>query len=265
MQPLLENMTSLYARAFFLGERIDTKSIKQTARLVMPPLVIDVGENGCAVVFRYGVVVLFGVNETEEQSFLETMKNVVSEPFEKNEREELSIRIDSKNEDAWTPAALVLSTLTLSHIQLIADVLSKSVVLAHYEADVARGFDRIEPLAKDLEQNGKKAYPDSVILKHIGNALLIEQKMVGRAQVGDKPDVLWEKPELERLYIRLADEYEIEERQVAIERKLNLVSRTAETMNDLMHNRRSLRVEWYIVALIVIELVLSIYSLLTKP
>ncbi len=101
-------------------------------------------------------------------------------------------------------------------------------------------------------------------MRYIGDALLIDHKMVGRVEVGEKPELLWERPELERLYVRLEDEYEIRERHLALERKLSLISRTAETLLDLLQHHRSLRVEWYIVALIVFEIFLTLYELFSK-
>ena len=86
--------------------------------------------------------------------------------------------------------------------------------------------------------------------------------MVGRVEVGEKPDVLWERPGLNRLFTRLEDEYELQERRTALERKLDLIARTVETLVDLLQNKRALRVEWYIVALIVFEIILTLYQLL---
>jgi len=86
--------------------------------------------------------------------------------------------------------------------------------------------------------------------------------MVGRVETSEKPELLWERPELERLYIRLADEYELRERDRALDRKLDVISRTVETLLGLVQTRSSLRLEWYIVLLIVAELVLASYSLL---
>ena len=61
--------------------------------------------------------------------------------------------------------------------------------------------------------------------------------------------------------MRLEDEFELGERHKALERKLELVSRTAETLLDLLQNKRTLRVEWYIVILIVVEILLTFYEL----
>ena len=83
--------------------------------------------------------------------------------------------------------------------------------------------------------------------------------MVGRVEVSEKPELVWEHPELERLYLRLAEEYELRERDRALDRKLDVVTRTVETLLSLLQGRSALRVEWYIVALIIAELILSLY------
>ena len=85
--------------------------------------------------------------------------------------------------------------------------------------------------------------------------------MVGRVEVGEKPDALWERPDLERLYLRLEDEFELKERQLALHRKLEVIGQTVETVLDLLQSRRALRVEWYIVVLIVAEILLNLYEM----
>jgi uncharacterized Rmd1/YagE family protein len=91
--------------------------------------------------------------------------------------------------------------------------------------------------------------------------LLVEQRMVGRAEITEKPDVLWDNPGLEGLFVRLEGEFEIRERHTAIERKLNLIANTVHTVLELVSSKHSLRVEWYIVILIVLEILLTLYQL----
>jgi uncharacterized Rmd1/YagE family protein len=90
---------------------------------------------------------------------------------------------------------------------------------------------------------------------------LSEHNMVGRVEVVDKPELLWEHPGLERFYERLLDEFEIRERHVALERKLDLVSRTAQTVLELLQARRSFRLEWYVVLLILLEILISLVQI----
>ena len=149
----------------------------------------------------------------------------------------------------------------IERLQLVADILGKSVVLAQYESKVSQSFERIEPFAANLEKRSPAGRQARELLRYIGSVMLSEHNMVGRVEVAEKPDLLWERPELERLYLRLQDEFEINDRHAALERKLELISRTAHTVLELLQNRRNLRVEWYIVILIVFEIILSLYEM----
>ena len=252
---------SFKARALLLGERLDLRAMSEAERLAIGPLSVSVRGGGVAVMFRYGAVVLFDVSASDQKAFLEQIRPLVIQPFPDLETEEVDIRIEPEGREGMDVNTLVLQEGSIERLQILADVLSKSIVLAKYESKVARDFDRIEPLAFNLERNARSGRNTRELLSHIGGALLSEHKMVGRVQMDDKPDLIWERPDMERLYLRLEDEFEISERYAALERKLELISRTAETVLELLQNRRSLRVEWYIVILIVLEIMLTVYQM----
>ena len=259
--PLFTGKNTIKARALFIGERIDLRALETTHRLATAPMVVSAGEQGCAVMFRYGVVVLFALGPLEEVSFLKQVESLVGERFSRPEVEEVEIALDPNKGEQVDSGMIYLHEFSIERLQILADILAKSVVLAYHEASIARIFDQIEPLAVGLQQEGRGWRKSEELTRYIGGALLVDHKMVGRVEVGEKPELLWERPELERLYARLEDEYEIRERHLALERKLGLISRTAETLLDLLQHHRSLRVEWYIVILIVLEILLTLYEL----
>jgi uncharacterized Rmd1/YagE family protein len=76
--------------------------------------------------------------------------------------------------------------------------------------------------------------------------------------------VVWDRPDLERLYARLQDEYELKERAEALSRKLSLISDTAEMLTDMIDTQRSLRLEIMIVLLILFEIVITGYQIVTR-
>jgi uncharacterized Rmd1/YagE family protein len=194
-------------------------------------------------------------------SFVDQLTALVGQPFSRRESEDLRLRIDPAEDEQIAGGEMVLHEVSVGRLQVIADVLAKSVVLAQYEATLAHVFDAVEPFALGLRQRGGAAPKGHDLLRYIGDTLLMQHKMVGRVEVGEKPDVLWDDPGLTRLFARLEDEYEIQERRLALERKLDLITRTVETLVDLLQNKRSLRVEWYIVILILIEIGLTLYQL----
>lgn len=257
----LQQSTTIPVRALYLGARIQVRALEKRAVLAPAPLTLRAGAQGCAVVFRYGVVVFFNAAAADEAELIAALQPCLIEPRAQPEREEIIIHAGAEGADPIQGGAVYLPAVGLPHLQLIAEVLARSLVLEHYEARTARSFDRVEPLARRLERARPRWIRPGELLGHLGEVLLNQQEMVGRIEVSEKPDLLWDHPELERLYARLETEYELRDRYRALERKLELISRTAATVLDILQARRSLRVEWYIVILILVEIVLSLYEM----
>jgi uncharacterized Rmd1/YagE family protein len=249
------------ARAILLGPRLDVGRFSPPERLAMHPLTVRVGESGVAVLFRYGAVVLFNVPDTAEAAFLDQLAPLIQGAATARETEELQIAIDAGGRETMEADRVCLADADVIRFQLVAEVLSKSVVLAEYETLVSQTFEQIEPLAIELQRHGRASRDARRLLRQIGQSLLSEHRMIGRAEIRDKPEVLWERPDLEKLYVRLEDELEISERYSILERKLELISRTASTVLDLLHTQLGLRLEWYIVILILVEIVMFGYDL----
>ena len=91
--------------------------------------------------------------------------------------------------------------------------------------------------------------------------LAAQHRVVGGAQISEKPELLWDYPQLDRLYGRLEAEFELGDRARAIERKLEVIGDAAEWLLDLVQDKRSLRLELAVVGLIAIEIFLSLYDL----
>jgi uncharacterized Rmd1/YagE family protein len=261
--PFAIQRTEFNARAVLFAERIDLKGLRGARTVATNPLAVDVKGGGLAVLFRYGVVVFFDVAPIDELAFLGQLAAFAATPYSSPETEEVRVRVvaDAREGVQVQGGAVVLQEVSLERLQVIADVLSKSVLLALYESRVASEFDRIEPLALKLEGSGRIPGQSRDLIRKVGALLLVSQRMVGRAAITDKPELLWDHPDLEGLFVRLEDEYEIIDRHGALERKLNLISGTVQTLLEMLSSRHSLRVEWYIVFLIVVEILLTLYEL----
>jgi required for meiotic nuclear division protein 1 len=250
-------------RALLLGERLDTRAFERDEPLGIAPLTVDIPGGGVAVLFRYGAVVLFGAAAAALDNFVASLGPSVTAALPVAERDDTRLLIRPEADQVVDLAGnIFLPEKTTERLQVVADILAKGLVLSHYETRIADIFDGVEPLAATLREKGRAGARSKELLRHIGDVLLMQQKMVGRVETGEKPELLWDHPELERLYVRLAEEYELRDRDRALDRKLDIISRTVETLLGLVQTRSSLRVEWYIVLLIVAELLLSTYPLL---
>src|SRR5579863_3985875 len=254
-------VTRITAHALNLGDRINTAGFEKDA-LSAVPLALRIGKDGIAVVFRYGVVVFFGSSAEEEAAFLERLSSRVGGRLTPVEEETAAIELLGENEDQVAAGGPIhVREMSLARLLLVSDALAKSVVLAHDEREVAKVFDTIEPFVRDLAASGKLFRNRRGILKLIGEALLVQHNVSGRVAIAEKPDALWDRPDLERLYARLEDEYELEQRVDTLNRKLSVVAETADTLGDIIDTRRSLRLEIIIVLLIAFEIIIAFYQI----
>jgi len=254
--------TPLTARAVLVGERIDTAGLERGDALSTAPLAFRVGEQGMAVVFRYGVVVLVGLQTLAEDEVLRSIAPRIVAPFVRPEEETAQLAAAGHREERIEPDGQVrIADRSPARLLVVAFVLARSVVLAHHERQVAEVLETIEPWASDLARNGRRRGGRRAVIRLIGSALLVEHQVSGRFTIGEKPDLLWDRPDLERLYARLETEYELDERGEVLNRKLGLVGQTARLMTDLIDTERSLRLEAAVVALILAELALGILDM----
>jgi uncharacterized Rmd1/YagE family protein len=264
MELKLNLRKDLKARAILIGDRLDLKSFKIADCLATTPLTLEVDrDGGLAILFRYGVVVLFGVQAADEASFMDKLKPLLTNTYATPEIEEMDIH-SGRNSMGVQSGAVSLDEVTLEKLQVVADALSKNLVLTLYEKKVAGEFDKIEPLALELATHGKVSADSKKLLSKIGHMLLIEHRMVGRAEIGDKPETLWDFPQLGGLYASMEDEFELKERQSALDRKLRLISDTAQTLADVWDNKKLHKLEWYVIALILFEIILSLHDRISK-
>jgi uncharacterized Rmd1/YagE family protein len=253
------------ARAILLGDRIDTSGLEQTDVLATAPLTFRAGKDGVVTLFRYGVAVLFNLSVLEEDEVIRGLQPRIISPIEPREDETAIIQIaPDKDEQILPGGPIQLRAITPEHMIVIADALSKSVVLARDEREVSSVIEVIEPFARELSEKGRTPGGRRAILRYIGKAMLVQNRVSGRVAVAEKPDVVWDRPDLERLYARLQDEYELKERAEALSRKLSLISDAAEMLTDMIDTQRSLRLEIMIVLLILFEIVITGYQIVTR-
>jgi len=251
-------------RASIVGERLALKSLERQTPLATNPLTLTAGAAGCAVLLRYGVVVTFNLNQAETAALHAHLAPHIRDPLQSTAAETLQVGCRPQTKERLEADQLWLRDWSPERLQIVAEALAKSVVLEHYEQEVAQIFERIKPFTVAIQDQTLRPPKEAELLSYIGGTLLIQQKMFGIVEITDKPDPVWDDPELERLYLRLEDEYELRERLVALEQKLALISRTVETSLGILQRDSSHRVEWYIVILIVVEIALAVYELATR-
>jgi uncharacterized Rmd1/YagE family protein len=254
--------TRFTARALIVGERIDTAGLERPDMISSLPLSFRVGPVGMVALFRFGVAVMAGLTPLEEEDTLARLQSRVSGRRARGDDEtavfEIAPESESPSEAGWP---IRIKDLSPPRFLVIADALAKTVALARDEREVNAVFDVIEPFAFQLARSGKPPFRRRAMLRLIGQALLAQHRVSGRVAVEEKPDVLWDRPDLERLYARLEDEYELKERAGALKRKLDVIVETAHALTDIIDADRATRLEATIVVLIIAELIASVIQI----
>jgi len=250
-------------RALALGERIDTAGLERPDTIATVPLAFHAGGDGRVAIYRFGIVVLAGLSPLEEDETVTRLQGRVTGARARVEDEETAIIaiVEGAEEKVPPGGPIFIADLTDERFLVIADALAKSVALARYERSVNAVFDTIEPFAAELAQRGRPPWKRREMLRLIGQALLVQHRVSGRIAVQEKPDILWDRPDLERLYARLNDEYEIDERAQTLRNKLDVVVETGRGLTDVIESDRTTRLETIVVLLIFVEIVISLVQI----
>src|SRR5215475_9565364 len=250
------------ARALLLGERIDTSGLERSDVISTTPLAFKVGSAGLAVLFRYGCAVLVGLSPIEEDEVLRGLGPRVTSPATKIEDEVAMLEIAPDRDDqVEIGGPISVKDLSPPRLLVIADVLAKNVGLVRDEREVNKVLEMIEPFASRLATTGRAPFNRRNMLALIGQTLLVHHRVSGRIAIEEKPDVLWDRADLERLYARLEDEYELKERASALRHKLAVIEQTTRALTDIIDTERSSRLEIIIAILIVVEILIAFYDL----
>ncbi|MCA3414950.1 MAG: RMD1 family protein [Roseomonas sp.] len=255
----------LRARAVILGERLDHRSLGPGGTAMADPVPIAAPAPITAFAFRWGAVVMFGANPAEEASLLAALAPRITNPADSLAEETALITLGAERDGVDAEGVIRLCNSAPERLAVVADALAKSAALAQQEARIAGALDRLEPAVADLRAAGRLRFSSRALHRQIGHALSAHSRNLARVEAADKPEVLWDHPELERLHARLADEYELSERGAALERKLAWIGDTIQTLLSLLQARRALGLEAAVVALVGIEVAFTLYEHVIRP
>jgi|DewCreStandDraft_4_1066084.scaffolds.fasta_scaffold00812_13 uncharacterized Rmd1/YagE family protein len=257
------NSGRLVARAVLLGERLDLRGVAAARGGLADPVQLAGPEGLTAFAFRWGAVVLIGGTVRQQAALLDALRPRVSQPLAEPVEESAALLLGAAEDGIDPGGTVLLKDARPERLALVADALAKSAALAHQEATLSGTLDAMEPFVGALAATGRLAVSTRALQRTIGAALSARSRTTARVQADDKPDLLWDHPDLERLFARLVDELELVERSQALDRKLALVGEASTTLLTLVQSRRTYVVEIAIVLLILLEVIKGFWESFT--
>ena len=228
------------------------------------PIAGDRSEQQQVYLYYFGGVVFLNCTDDIIRDFSREMAKI-SDTFKGfpniKYQEHYSLRIESGGTLTITNDCAVMPRSDHSFIDIIAFVIAKSVALERIEEQVDKVLDEMEGLIALLDQ-GKLSIPDKRLAKLASKILNFKYRSIAYIMVLDKPEITWDNPEANRLYLTMANLFELSHRYQDIRHKSETLMDITEVFTGLSHARRASRLEWIIIILIFIEIVIYLFQIL---
>jgi required for meiotic nuclear division protein 1 len=213
--------------------------------------------------YYFGGIVFFNCSGDIIARFIDTIPQYADHlkvqpqlPFQ----EEYRLEIDPEGEPVIANDCAVMPQYNLAFLDIVCFVIAKSVALERIEERVDVVFDEVEGLIANLGK-GRLELPDRDMARLASSILSFKFTSIAHIMVLDKPDITWDDPEVDRLYLTMARLFELDERYQEIKHKSETLLDMTDVFASLSHARRSARLEWIIIILIAIEILIYLIQL----
>ncbi|KIM85724.1 hypothetical protein PILCRDRAFT_816926 [Piloderma croceum F 1598] len=213
--------------------------------------------------FDYGTVVIWGMTEAQEKRFLSSIKRFEIEKLapEDVEMEDLNFYYANYSRiynDVITlrRGSSYMTKLSLSH------ALSQSVKISLFEELISSTIEETKEIPEIISETGKIGMPHKEIMRKIGELFLLRTNINSVGSVLDSPEVFWSYPDLQPLYDACRSYLEIPQRINLLNTRVEVLQDMLQLLKETVSSRHSERLEQIVIALIAIEIVLGIVTIL---
>jgi uncharacterized Rmd1/YagE family protein len=213
-----------------------------------------------AVIHDFGAVVFFGQTTAECETSLEhILRTLALEPHPPL-HESFIVEIDPTATPRVEFDRIVVPEIEAPVVELLGLVLAQSIAMDYYDEDVSGLSKRVDELARQMQARGRLTGSSNEATRFVGDILVTRNQIVLTLSLLDAPPLTWEDARWDRLYRELRVAFEIEDRFRTLEHKLRLIQSNLEIFVDVVQHRRSVKLEWIVIALIAFEIVMAIFE-----
>lgn len=213
--------------------------------------------------FDYGTVVIWGMTEQQERRFLSSIKRFEVDKLapEDIEMEDLNYYYANYSRiynDVITlrKGSSYMTKLSLSH------ALSQSVKISLFEDLISSTIEETKDIPEVISETGKIGMPHKEIMQQIGQLFLLRTNINSVGSVLDSPEVFWSYPDLQPLYDAARSYLEIPQRINLLNTRVEVLQDMLQLLKESVSSKHAERLEQIVIALIAIEIVLGIVTIL---
>ncbi|KAG9145646.1 hypothetical protein Leryth_018709 [Lithospermum erythrorhizon] len=280
---------SIPVRAFFFSTRVDLRSlVEQNKQNFIPPtsrmtnyvvlkyttnsephsLVGRLSENNSCymVVFQYGSIVLFNVQDVEVNGYLKIVEKHSSGLLPEMRKDEYEVR-EKATLGTWMQGGLdyiMLQYLNTDGIRIIGSVLGQSIALDYYVRQVDGMVAEFTDINREMEKTGTFTMERKKLFQLVGKANSNLADVILKLGLFERSDIAWKDAKYAEIWEFLRDEFELTQRFASLDFKLKFVEHNIRFLQEILQNRKSDFLEWLIIILIGVEILISVYDIAHK-
>jgi required for meiotic nuclear division protein 1 len=227
-------------------------------------LIAPLGPERWVLAYDFGAVVFVGVGAAEQARLIaEVNRRLPAEPHPPLTENFL---IEVQPEVAQSEVRfdrVVVNELNTSVVDIVAWVLAQSVAMDFYAQDVDEIEAETDRIATHLRTRGQVPGGVRKMIQFIGLCIATRNDVISTLALFDKPDATWESEPLDRLWEGLYRMLELDDRYKVLEAKLRMFQDNLTVLVDLTRARQNILLEATIVILIVMEMAVMVWQLVS--
>ncbi len=216
-------------------------------------------DSGDLFLYPFGAAVFHDVLPAEREEWLGRIRAAIPGLTKQVVAESFTVREEEGARTELVDGVLRIAAFGPPRIATVALIVGQSAAMEYYERLVDDLFARTASLVAPLKERGTVSVRSSTLLRFIGEAITSRNEVLSVLHLLDRPDEIWEDPELDHIYNDLRSEFDLVDRYQALESKLRGVQDALELVLDVVRERRAWLLEVLIAVLILVELVLSVW------
>ncbi len=222
-------------------------------------LFYEVGTEQYISVLKYGVVCFLNCDDTISNDFNQVVSKHCAYFYDSELTKEYYIEPVAKEvKFGFNKADLVYCDIET--MRLIMLNLAQSVALDYYFQKARILLEETNKHTSVLEARGKLSISDKKLKQFIGKTLNLKNEIVANLHIFDSPPETWQSDYLIRIDIEMKQALYMEKRSDNIHEDLKIIREHLELFSDILHHGASMKLEWVVMILVLIEVFDLIYK-----
>jgi uncharacterized Rmd1/YagE family protein len=214
--------------------------------------------NSAVYILSYGVVVFANYEEIETSRFISFLKDYCVNPLENHYTEDIIIH--EGKELSFSYNDVFVLDITPDVIRIVMLNVAQSASLDFYTELSQTLLEETANFTNELEKYGRLKISKKNLLKFIGKALNIKNRIIDNLYIFDVPDIVWEDEYLDRVNDGMVKTFDINTRFREVEYTLKIVENNLSIFTELVQHKTSNILEMIIIFLILFEIINTLIS-----